>query len=164
MFTKAEVLCTQRDLQFNPKFGVLFNTSHGVSVKLVGSINVFAMYSVSNSKIWVFSVKMAGDDRDDGVVLKLMKCAVIDCAVPVFSMSLSGEFFILGEGHGVRVFQLRPLVKGWIRKEQRESKILYLPNGCGSKTAGEEANINLACNGDLDLHRVSGESHSSLLK
>lgn len=164
LFTKAEVLCTQRDLQFEPKLGVLFNANHGVSVKLGGSINIFAMYSVSNSKIWVFSVKMAGDDRDDGVVLKLMKCAVIDCGVPVFSISVSGEFLILGEENGVRVFQLRPLVKGWIRKEQRESKNLNFPNGCGSKSAGVEANMEIACNGDLegriDLHRVSVKRRS----
>ncbi|RVW44863.1 hypothetical protein CK203_087083 [Vitis vinifera] len=132
LFTKAEVFCTQRDLQFDPKLGVLFNANHGVSVKL----------------------------GDDGVVLKLRKCAVIDCGVPVFSISVSGEFLILGEENGVRVFQLRPLVKGWIRKEQRESKNLNFPNGCGSKSAGVEANMEIACNGDLegrtDLHRVSG--------
>ena len=159
MFTKAEVLCSQRDLEFDRKLGVLFNVNHGISVKLAGSINVFAMYSVSNSKIWVFAVKMAGDDGDGGVVLKLMKCAVIDCCVPVFSISVSGELLILGEENGVRIFQLRPLVKGRIRKEQRESKSLNFHNGYDRKTAGVEANMEVACNGDLegriDLNRVS---------
>lgn len=160
LFTKAEVICSQRDLEFDHKLGVLFNVNHGISVKLAGSVNVFAMYSVSNSKIWVFAVKTVGDDRDDGMVLKFMKCAVIDCRVPVFSINASGELLILGEENGVRVFQLRPLVKGRIRKERRESsKNLNFPSGCGSKTAGAEAIMEVACNGYLegtiDLNHVS---------
>uniref|UniRef100_A0A5B6YYX8 Cleavage/polyadenylation specificity factor A subunit N-terminal domain-containing protein n=1 Tax=Davidia involucrata TaxID=16924 RepID=A0A5B6YYX8_DAVIN len=123
-FARAQVLCNQTGLRFDDnKLGVIFNVNHGVSIKLVGSINVFAMYSISNCKIWVFSAKMAGDE-DDGVTVKLMKCAVIDCCMPVFSISISFGFLILGEENGVRVFPLRPLVKGRVRKHWREKKTL----------------------------------------
>ncbi|KAA8530549.1 hypothetical protein F0562_005258 [Nyssa sinensis] len=81
------------------------------------------MHSISNRKIWVFAAKMA-DDEDDGVTVKLMKCAVIDCCLPLFSISISFEFFILGEENGVRVFPLRPLVKGKVRKQRPEKKNL----------------------------------------
>ncbi|KAA8547820.1 hypothetical protein F0562_004249 [Nyssa sinensis] len=123
-FSRAQVLCNQSGLKFDDnKLGVIFNVNHGVSIKLVGSINVFAMYSISNCKIWVFAAKMAGDE-DDGVTVKLMKSAVIDCCIPVFSISISFEFFILGEENGVRIFPLRPLVKGRVRKHRRERKNL----------------------------------------
>lgn len=99
-----------------------------MSVKLSGGINVFSMYSVSNLKIWVFAVRMDGDDGDGGV-LKLMKCAVIDCCFPVFTMRVLSGYLILGEENGVRVFPLRPLVKGKVRKEKRVGKRLNLQNG-----------------------------------
>lgn len=115
-FARVRVICNQSDLSFDErKLGVLFRVNHGVSIKLAGSINVFAMYSVSNRKVWVFAVKLAGE----GDNVKLMKTAVIDCDSPVFSMSVSIGFLILGEENGVRVFPLRPLVKGRIRKERR---------------------------------------------
>ncbi|CAL5324857.1 unnamed protein product [Camellia sinensis] len=81
------------------------------------------MYSVSNCKIWVFAAKMVDED-DNGVVVKLIKCAVIDCSVPVFAISVSFGFLILGEENGVRVFPLRPLVKGRVKEHRRESKNL----------------------------------------
>ncbi|XP_059670565.1 uncharacterized protein LOC132316076 isoform X2 [Cornus florida] len=118
-FVKAQVVCNQSGLRFDSrKVGVVFDVNHGVSIQLVGSINVFAMYSVSNCKIWVFAVKMAGDEDDDGVTVKLMKCAVIDCCKPVSAISVSFGFLILGEENGVRVFPLRPLVKGRVRKQK----------------------------------------------
>lgn len=97
------------------KLGVLFRVNHGVSIKLAGSINVFAMYSVSDCKVWVFAVKIVGE----GDEVKLMKSAVIDCDLPVFSISVSVGFLVLGEENGVRVLPLRPLVKGEIKKERR---------------------------------------------
>lgn len=97
------------------KLGVLFRVNHGVSIKLAGSINVFAMYSVSDCKVWVFAVKIVGE----GDEVKLMRSAVIDCDLPVFSISVSVGFLVLGEENGVRVFPLRPLVKGEIKKERR---------------------------------------------
>lgn len=124
------------------KFGVLFRVNHGVSIKLAGSINVVAMYSVSSRKVWVFAVKLAGE----GDTLKLMKTAVIDCDSPVFSISVSIGFLILGEENGVRVFPLRPLVKGRIKKDRRresskksdkpEVQKINLPNGLTPGTNG----------------------------
>lgn len=96
-----------------------------MSIKLVGSVNVFVMYSVSNAKAWVFAVKMMDDD---GVSVKLMKCAVIDCIVPVFAVSVSYGYLMLGEENGVRVFALRPLVKGRVVKRRR-GEIRELSNG-----------------------------------
>lgn len=107
-------MCNHSDLRPEEgKFGVVFGVSHGVSVKLAGSVNVFAMYSISNAKIWVFSVKHLGNEE-----VKLMKCAVIDCSTPVFSMSLSFGFLILGEENGVRVLPLWPLIKGRARNSK----------------------------------------------
>lgn len=97
-------------------------------MKLIGSINVFAMYSVSNRKVWVFAVKMMDKDKDkdedDENIIKVMRCAVIECCVPVFSVSVAFGFLILGEENGVRVFELRPLIKGKFEKNRR-----VLPNG-----------------------------------
>lgn len=74
------------------------------------------MYSVSISKIWVFGVKTLGDgdgdEDEDGVIVKLMRCAVIECSRPVSAISVSFGVLILGEENGVRVFDLRRLVKG----------------------------------------------------
>ncbi|RAL46588.1 hypothetical protein DM860_004867 [Cuscuta australis] len=117
-FTRARVVCNHSDIRSEEgKFGVVFGASHGVSVKLAGSVNVFAMYSISNSKIWVFTAKLVGYEE-----VKLMKCAVIDCSAPVFSMSLSFGFLILGEENGVRVLPLRPLIKGRAKKDKGPSK------------------------------------------
>lgn len=81
---------------------------HGASVKLSGSVNFFAMYSFTRSKIWVFGVRL----MDGDVGLKLMRCAVIECCKPVWSMCMSFGFFIFGEENGVRVLSLKSLVKG----------------------------------------------------
>lgn len=118
-FSKLKVRSGSRDLRVDEnKFGVVFGSSHGISVRLEGGSNVFAMYSVSNGKIWVFSVKMVEDFEE----VKLMKCAVIDCVLPVFSVSVKFGHLILGEVNGVRVFPLRPLVKGKDKKEGRGNK------------------------------------------
>lgn len=133
---KLKVRSNHRDLRFDDnKFGVVFAVSHGVSVKLAGGSNFFTMYSVLNSKIWVFAVKLEADLEE----VKLMKCAVIDCVLPVFSMSLSSGHLILGEENGVRIFPLRPLVKGRVEKGARlSSSIRRNSNGrMDNKDAGE---------------------------
>ncbi|KAL4652159.1 hypothetical protein ACB092_01G212900 [Castanea dentata] len=112
-FVRARVVCNQRGLRFDEeKLGVLVDVKHGVSVRVSGSVNFFAMYSVSSSKIWVFGVKTLGDEDEDGVIVKLMRCAVIECSRPVSAISVSFGVLILGEENGVRVFDLRRLVKG----------------------------------------------------
>ena len=98
---KLKVRSNHRDLRFDDnKYGVVFAVSHGVSVKLGGGSNFFTMYSVSISKIWVFAVKLVADFEEE----KVMKCAVIDCVLPVFSMSVSSGLLVLGEENGVRFF------------------------------------------------------------
>ncbi|XP_057980025.1 uncharacterized protein LOC131165664 [Malania oleifera] len=154
VFAKARVLCSQKEIRFHDKLGVVVNVSHGISVKLAGSVNYFAMYSVSKSKIWVFAVKMAGDDDDGGVVLRMMKCAVIECTVPVCSISISFGFLILGEANGVRVLPLRSLVKGRVSKQRRENKTLK-PDAENVKH-GETLRLP---NG---LIRANGEGHDPL--
>lgn len=130
-FARVRVCCNQSDLSYDErKLGVLFRVKHGVSIKLVGSINVFAMYSVSARKVWVFAVKIVDCDE-----VKLMKTAVIDCEVPVFSISVSVEFLILGEENGVRVFNLRPLVKGRLIKKFDNLKVQMM-NGMISQSNG----------------------------
>lgn len=169
---RARVVCSQKDLRFEPNLGVLVNVKHGVSVKLAGSINYFAMYSVSSSKIWVFAVKMedgdegGGGDGDDGLVVKLMRCAVIECSKPIWSVSISFGFLLLGEENGVRVFNLRRLVKGRVKKVKNlksESRGPSLPNGVigndcrkhgardrGGKSYSVEGISEITCNGDIE--------------
>ncbi|GMY24412.1 hypothetical protein FCV25MIE_19654 [Fagus crenata] len=199
-FARARVVCNQRGLRFDEeKLGVLVDVNHGVSVRVFGSVNCFAMYSVSSSKIWVFAVKtVVGDndedeDEDDGVVVKLMRCAVIECWRPVFSISVSFGVLILGEENGVRVFDLRRLMKGGkVRKvdslglnlssengkseEGRGLHNLRLPNGVvgghyakfGGGKSGSEGAPELACNGYLDgrmdKHCVSVKQNSVTLR
>lgn len=127
-FVNLKVVCNHRDLRFDEnKCGVVFEVPHGVSVKLVGGINVFSLYSVSNSKIWVFALRMV--DEDESQVVKLMKCAVIDCTLPIFSMHISFGYLVFGEENGVRVFQLRSLLKGRVKKDRRVNGRVNLNGG-----------------------------------
>ncbi|KAL2531570.1 Uncharacterized protein Adt_04921 [Abeliophyllum distichum] len=172
-FSRIRVVSNHGDLEFDRnKFGVVFKVNHGVAIKLSGGVNVFSMYSVSNSKIWVFAVRMVGDDGDGGA-LKLMKCAVIDCCYPVFTMRVLSGFLILGEENGVRVFPLRPLVKGKMRKEKRVGRRLNLQNGlingvdatnvcangCGVKVPITEEDLNL-----VSIKGERSEKHSDNVK
>jgi len=84
-------------------------------------------------------VRTVGDNGDrnggeDGVVLKLMRCIVIECSKPVFSINVSFGFLIFGEESGVRVFNLRPLVKGLVRKVNN----LNLNSNLGMNVANEK--------------------------
>lgn len=54
---------------------------------------------------------MAASLAGDGAV-SLVKCASIECTAPIYSMRVCMRVLILGEQDGVRVFPLRPLVKG----------------------------------------------------
>lgn len=164
LFTRAQVVCNQKDLKFDQKLGVVFDVSHGGSVKLVGSSNFFAMQSVSCSKVWVFAVKLVGDnDNADGVIVKLMRCAVIECCKPVWSISMSFGFLIFGEDNGVRVFNFRQLLKGRSRKVKSstlnlklEDQKLCLPNGLtgadvqSGKCIVEKRTSLVTCNGYFD--------------
>ncbi|PIN08884.1 hypothetical protein CDL12_18538 [Handroanthus impetiginosus] len=170
-FVKIRVISNHRDLEFDQtKSGVVFKVNHGVSMKLSGGINVFSLYSVSNSKIWVFALRLIGDEGG-GEALKLMKCAVIDCCLPVFTVRILFGFLILGEENGVRIFPLQPLVKGNHRKEKKNSGKRYnlkggLSNGVdvakgssGSKTVGADGDLNL-----VPAKGEKSEKHSDSVK
>lgn len=118
------MICDQKGIEFDQKVGVLLDLSHGVSVKIVGSTNYFAMYSVSCSKIMIFGVKIVTDgsncgDDDDSVVVKLIRCGVIECCKPVWSIGIFSGLLILGEDNGVRIINLRDIVKGKLKKRKK---------------------------------------------
>ncbi|RDX61328.1 hypothetical protein CR513_60452, partial [Mucuna pruriens] len=144
----SNVLCSHRDLRFEPSLGVLLDAKHGPAVKLAGSVNYFALYALSSNKVWLFAVK----DGDGG--LRLTRCAVIECARPVFSMSVSFGFLILGEENGVRVFGLRRLVKGRSVKRFGNSKLLR--NGNGGRGGSDVVNCNGDFEGRMERHGVVG--------
>ncbi|XP_042488362.1 uncharacterized protein LOC122068520 isoform X2 [Macadamia integrifolia] len=131
-FAKAELSCNRSGISCDHRLGVVVDLSHGLSIKLAGSVNVFALHSVSARKIFVFAAKMVGDE-DDGVGVRLVKCAIIDCTLPICSMTILFGFLLLGEDNGVRVFPLRPLVKGRVNRQQelkrRPERKMNLPNG-----------------------------------
>ncbi|XXG88043.1 hypothetical protein AAC387_Pa12g0311 [Persea americana] len=130
-------------LDFNGKHGAssaaVIGLSHGFSVKIEGSVNFFALYSASARKIWVLSVRL----RDDRTCLDLMKCAVIDCTSPIYSLRVSMGLLLLGEVNGVRVFPMRLLVKGRVKKRRNME--------------GRSENDNLSPKSD-DLHKKQMDS------
>nr|XP_029121873.1 uncharacterized protein LOC105046650 isoform X2 [Elaeis guineensis] len=97
---------------------------HGLSVRLAASTNVFVLHSLAANQIWVFAARLPGDHDDGGgggghPAVDLMKCAVVDLVLPVYSVAVSMGFLLLGEMDGVRVFPLRPLIKGEGRVARR---------------------------------------------
>ncbi|XP_074557363.1 uncharacterized protein LOC141813319 isoform X3 [Curcuma longa] len=48
----------------------------------------------------------------------LMKCAVVELSLPIYSITISMGFMLLGEVDGVRVFPLRSLIKGKLSKSR----------------------------------------------
>ncbi|CAK7344433.1 unnamed protein product [Dovyalis caffra] len=155
IFYKPQVVCHQKGLVFDSKLGVLLDLNHGVSIKIVGSVNFFVLHSVSSKKVWVFALKLIDDG--DGEMVKLMRCAVIECTVPVWSISVSCGVLILGENYGVRVFNLRQLVKGKAKKVKGfnsngklDGKGLKLPNGVVGDDYCRGSSSGNACNGALD--------------
>ncbi|GFP84423.1 hypothetical protein PHJA_000586100 [Phtheirospermum japonicum] len=145
-FSRARVVSNHRDLELDQaRCGVVFRVDHGVSMKLSAGINVFTLLSVSSCKIWVFAVRLIAD----GEALKLMKCAVIDCCSPVYTIRLLFGFLILGEENGVRVFPLQPLVKGNHRKEKKSSGTrINNHHGVGVTKASNGGGKTVATDGD----------------
>ncbi|KAG9151438.1 hypothetical protein Leryth_015057, partial [Lithospermum erythrorhizon] len=147
LFKKVKVVCNHRDLEFDEgKNGVVFRVGHGVCVRLVGGVNVFVLYSVSNSRIWVFSVRMVGDE-----VVKLMKSAVIECCLPVFSIGVAFGYMVLGEENGVRAFPLQRLVKGRVKREVKSSRKVL--------DVGKVKKLNGLINGINGITVSIGENH-----
>ncbi|CAA0839591.1 Unknown protein [Striga hermonthica] len=165
-FARIRVVSSHRDLEFDPaRWGAVFRASHGVSVKLSGGANVFSMYSVSSSKIWVFAVRLIGDEGG-GEALKLIKCAVVDCCFPVCTVRVLFGFLVLGEDNGVRVFPLRPLIKGNQRKEKMNGgKRTSLKNGSNNGVdVAKSSDGGKAMGPSGDKHSESVKSRSVKLR
>ena len=94
------------------RLGLLLEHRHGFSISLAGTVNFFVLHCSAEEKIFVYGAKMVGE------VLNLVKCAVIECSLPIFTAQLGSGFLLLGEMAGVRVFPLRPLVKGKAGKKR----------------------------------------------
>ncbi|XP_040962289.1 uncharacterized protein [Gossypium hirsutum] len=153
-FEKAKVVVSkQKGIEFDDKVGVLIDVSHGLKLIISGSVNFFALYSVSSSKVLIFGVNLVvdTDESDDGIAFKLMKFAVIDCLKPVFSISISFEWLVLGEENGVTVWSLRELVEG---KKVKKVKNYGLSNGVigdnNGVSNGGSSTSEIVSNGHLD--------------
>lgn len=70
-------------------------------------VNYFVVHSPVAGQIWVMGVRMEGE-----LSVGLVKCAVVDCDLPIYAIGMSMGFLVLGEIEGVRVFSIRGLVKG----------------------------------------------------
>ncbi|KAB5516574.1 hypothetical protein DKX38_027222 [Salix brachista] len=156
IFYKPQVVCNQKGIALDSKLGVLLDINHGVSIKIVGSVNFFVLHSVSSKKVCVFAVKLIDDG--DGEMVKLMRCAVIECNVPVWSISVSSGVLVLGEDNGVRVFNLRQLVKGRVKNVKginsngkSDGKGLKLPNGVVGDDYFHGSSSGNGSNGVLDM-------------
>ncbi|XP_078431824.1 uncharacterized protein LOC144703522 [Wolffia australiana] len=93
------------------QMGLVLDHRHGLSVSLSGSTNVFSLHCPAEDKIFVYAASLRESGKGEFEV-KLVKCAVLDCTSPVFSIQMSAVFLLLGEISGIRVFPLRPLVQG----------------------------------------------------
>ncbi|GAB4831754.1 hypothetical protein Ancab_005766 [Ancistrocladus abbreviatus] len=144
-FVKANVNCCQNGLKFDGRMGVNVDVNHGMKVALAGSVNYFAMYSASAAKVLVLGVKMEGD-VEDRVNLRLVKCAVVDCCLPISCISISFRYLVLGELNGVRLFPLRMLVRGRVGG----GRVKRLAGGENGNLDGGVENVKMvAWNSDL---------------
>ncbi|KAJ3670681.1 hypothetical protein LUZ60_008107 [Juncus effusus] len=100
----------------------------GFSVK--SSNNMLVIHSIGVSQIWLLFVELK-DNVGGKIMVELKKCAVIQLVNPVYEMCVGFGCLILGEKDGIRVFKLRPLVKGKEGKERKgnEKKGKSLLNG-----------------------------------
>lgn len=66
---------------------------------------------------------LRGGKEDREGCLHFIKCAVVDCNGPVYSMHLSLQHLLLGQLGGVRVWALRPLIKGTKFRRKKDLKV-----------------------------------------
>ncbi|KAK8938038.1 hypothetical protein KSP40_PGU008452 [Platanthera guangdongensis] len=97
--------------------------AHGFGVRLIGTVNYFLLHAPAAGKIWVMAARLGkgGENEREGV--DLMKCAVVECDLPIYSIGMSTGVIVLGEIGGVRVFPLRVLVKGNGWKGKRKGSL-----------------------------------------
>ncbi|CAN6446111.1 unnamed protein product [Victoria cruziana] len=129
VFVRASLRLKRKDgvgpVAKNGHLGVALDLAHGFSVRIAGSVNVFGVHSLSEKKIWVMAARLgdvgARGDRGEAVfVVDLVKCAVIDCVLPIHTMRVFTGHLILGEDNGTRVFPLKGLVKGKRKEVKKE--------------------------------------------
>lgn len=61
-------------------------------------------------------------EKKERMTVDLLKCAVVDCDLPIYSIGMSMGVMVLGEIGGARVFPLRMLVKGGEFKGKRKGQ------------------------------------------
>eukprot|EP00252_Welwitschia_mirabilis_P009718 TRINITY_DN2249_c0_g1_i2.p1 TRINITY_DN2249_c0_g1~~TRINITY_DN2249_c0_g1_i2.p1 ORF type:complete len:397 (+),score=43.29 TRINITY_DN2249_c0_g1_i2:288-1478(+) len=101
---------------------------YGFGIRMEGSVNVVVVYAAAVRKFLVLAgkVKEVGGQSANKALgnwnLSLMECCVLDCDWPVYGIGLSAHHLILGVENGVRVWLLRPLVKGKGQKSKRNGQ------------------------------------------
>ena len=62
--------------------------------------------------------------KQENQCLHLVKCAIVDCNGPIYDLHVSLQYLLVGQLGGVRVWPLRPLIKGHITsKKKKTSKV-----------------------------------------
>lgn len=122
-FARAALGCSRGQIA-GDSASVLLPLRHGFSVALGGGVNVCALHSPAERRIWVMAARLAGDGA-----VSLVKCVSIECTAPIFSMRVCMRVLILGEQGGVRVFPLRPLVKGLPASKKADALKQFEGNG-----------------------------------
>eukprot|EP00249_Psilotum_nudum_P020646 c27791_g1_i4 orf=627-3164(-) len=88
--------------------------------------------------------------------LCLIKCAIVDCNGPVYALHLSRQHLFLGQSGGLRVWRLRPLIKGFNRLRRKAVK---KDNSCCPDSNKEDCIGNTG--EDMDGTRVGSYIESS---
>ncbi|XP_024534396.1 uncharacterized protein LOC9642401 isoform X1 [Selaginella moellendorffii] len=136
----------------SPRMAARLDIPH-MGVKMVASVNFIALHSPVAGKVWLFAAKLqdpkAGDSSGS---LLLLSCALLDCsAAPVYSIHLSMQHLLIGEIGRVRVFPLRPLVKGRSLSARQklaiDSTVAALPPPCGDDNKQAATRVHAPLNG-----------------
>ncbi|GLJ08074.1 hypothetical protein SUGI_0080920 [Cryptomeria japonica] len=141
----VEVKDTSKALKFSEGLGkraaAVLDLPHGFAVKIAASVNVFVVHSASAGKIWVMAAKLKQVDEESpklsensteskqfaanleglsgklaGASLKVEGLNGIRSNLEQLRSSGGCRHMIIGEENGVRVWALRPLVKGRSKK------------------------------------------------
>ncbi|KAI5078651.1 hypothetical protein GOP47_0006322 [Adiantum capillus-veneris] len=125
---------------------------------------------LNNDSKLAFKMERDKHEKDNNNGLQLLKCAVVDCNGPAYAMHLSLQHLLVGQLGGVRVWLLRPLIKG----SEMDRRDLKVASNCGkciglkqekTKSSEEEESAKpigetRSCNGHLSA--VTERSESAL--
>ncbi|KAG0487395.1 hypothetical protein HPP92_009490 [Vanilla planifolia] len=104
--------------------------AHGFGVQLAATVNYFALHAPAAGQIWIMGAKREGVEKER-LTVDLVKCAVVDCELPIYSIGMSMGVMVLGEAGGIRVFPMRPLVKGNGAKSKMKGRLASVIGGDG---------------------------------